>query len=241
MNKQMKHAVLSVAVAGALFGSAGLVQAGERTHVGRGYRDDYRSERHDDDNRRGQDRSGQRGYDRHDDRNDDRRGHDDRRHGGDEFGIGIEIREESPRVCEDRFWVEPVYRTVCDRVWVEPAYRTVCDRVWVEPVYETICDRVWVPAQVEYRDVVRYDSCGRRAVYREQVEIAPAHWATTERQVIRAEGHWQNVERQVAVSEGHWETIERQELVCAGRWEVREVVTERRSGWGVAIGGVFRD
>jgi hypothetical protein len=148
---------------------------------------------------------GQRYERRSDSSNSHRRDSDARDHGSRDQGsrtyghVNIEIRsggyERVPEMCEER-------------VWVEPVYRTVCDRIWVEPVMQKVHERVWVPDRYECREVVRWE-CGRRIVRREEVLVE--------------RGHYQDVCRDVVVSPGHYEDRPRQELVCAGHYETRRV------------------
>jgi hypothetical protein len=198
--------VLSLAALAALPSTAGAGDRGDRYDRGSRYsRDDWRR-----DNLRHESRGGTR--------------------------VDIDIRTgptwervpAPPVVLEERVWVEPVYRTVCDRVWVPAAYRTVIDKVWVEPVIERRIDRVWVPDRYEWRDVVRYDECGRRICRRERVLVERGHFGSRPCDVVVAPGHYKECPRQELVCDGRWETVERQELVSAGHWETRRVAAAPR-------------
>jgi hypothetical protein len=127
-----------------------------------------------------------------------------------------------PQVCEERVWLDPVYRTVCDKHWCEPVYRTVCDRVWIEPVTRTEYERQWIPDRFEWRNVDTYAN-GHRYVERQSVLVEAAHWGDVPHTVIITPGRYEDRPRQELVSAGHFETTEHQELVSAGHWEVRPV------------------
>ena len=183
-------------------------------------------------------------YDRHDWGHDSGRHewrHDDHDRGRGGGFVGIEIGGGSydrcpppvaicpppvcppPPVCEERVWVEPVYRTVCDRHWVEAVYRTVCDHVWIEPVTRTECERAWVPDRYEWRNIDHWAN-GRRYISREYLLVEAAHWADVPHEVVIVPGHYEDRPRQELVCGGHWESCDRQEVVCGGHWETRPVV-----------------
>lgn len=143
--------------------------------------------------------------------------------------------------CETtRVWVPPVYEERCNRVWVEPVYRNEVVPIPVAGYYQTVSRRVWVEPVYAWREVVKYDHCGRRYCTRERVLVCAGHFEDRPCQEW-VPPHVRHETRQVLVCAGRWE--ERRERVCVreGRWEeVRRDHSRENFTFNIGLGGIFR-